>query len=87
MPDLTPQPESSLKPATTPPAGALATVSGEGFVPGEVVAVAVIVAHTEAASDGTARSLVTADMRASSPTHEVILLDRVSGTLTVKDRQ
>ena len=80
---LAPQPESPPKSATTMPVEALPTVSGEGFLPGEDVAVAIIVAHTDAATDGTARSLVTGGMQASSPTREVILLGRVSGTLTV----
>lgn len=80
---LAPEHTSPSKPATTTPVEALPTVSGKGFLPGEDVAVAIIVAHTEAATDGTARSPATGDMQSSSPTREVILLGRVSGTLTV----
>ncbi|WP_230846743.1 hypothetical protein [Propionibacterium freudenreichii] len=65
------------------PAAELVTLRGEGFVPGEDVAVAVVIAHGDAAPDGTMRALLTAEQAASSPTREVILLGRVSGTLTV----
>jgi hypothetical protein len=47
------------------------------------VAIAVVIAHGDAAPDGTMRGLLTADQLAASPTHEVILLGRVSGTLTI----
>ena len=80
---LAPEHTSPSKPATTTPVEALPTVSGNGFLPGEDVAVAVIVAHTDAAPDGTARACVTADMRALSSTSEFILVGRVSGTLTL----
>ena len=59
------------------------TLHGEGFVPGEDVAVAIVIAHGDAAPDGTMRALLTAEQAASSPTREVILLGRVSGTLTI----
>ena len=52
-------------------------------MPGEDVAVAVVIAHAEAAPDSTARILLTPDQLAGSPTREVILLGRVSGTTTV----
>lgn len=61
----------------------LVTLHGEGFVPGEDVAVAVVIAHGDAAPDGTMRALLTAEQAASSPTREAILLGRVSGTLTI----
>ncbi|WP_282856870.1 hypothetical protein [Pseudoclavibacter helvolus] len=61
----------------------LVTVHGEGFVPGEDVAVAVVIAHGGAAPDGTMRALLTTEQAVSSPTREVILLGRVSGTLTI----
>lgn len=61
----------------------LVTLRGEGFVPGEDVAVAVVIAHGDAAPDGTMRGLLTAEQVAASPTREVILLGRVSGTLTI----
>lgn len=61
----------------------LVVMRGEGFVPGEDVAVAVVIAHGDAAPDGTMRALVTAEQAGASPTREVILLGRVSGTLTI----
>lgn len=77
-PDPEPEPD-----AQAPAAPALLGLHGGGFVPGEDVAVAVVVAHAEAAPDGTARVLLTPDQLAGSPTREVILLGRVSGTTTV----
>lgn len=74
----TPEPEP-----TPPPGPALAVLHGEGFVSGEDVAVAVIVAHSDAGPDGSARGLLTRELLAASPTREVILFGRISGTLTV----
>ncbi|WP_298865209.1 hypothetical protein [uncultured Microbacterium sp.] len=54
-----------------------------GFVPGEKVAVAVIVRHTEAGLDGATRAQIEPSLLDLSPTHEVILLGRVSGTWVV----
>lgn len=71
---------SPLLPAARP---VLHQVAGSGFVPGEDVAVAIIHAHSDAAQDGTARALLTAQQAAAAVTGEVILLGRVSGTLTV----
>lgn len=75
--------QASLPEPTAQAVRALVTVDGGGFVPGEDVAVAVVVAHSEAGPDGTARGLLTPDLLAASPTGEVILLGRVSGALTV----
>ncbi len=61
----------------------LVALHGDGFVPGEDVAVAVVIAHGDAASDGTVRGLLTPEQVAGSPTREVILLGRVSGALTI----
>lgn len=83
---ITPARRPHAAPQSEPPrraALALVTVRGGGFVPGEDVAVAVVVAHSDAAPDGTARGLLTPDLLAASPTGEVILLGRVSGALTV----
>jgi len=65
------------------PAPELVALRGEGFVPGEDVAIAVVIAHSDAAPDGSMRGLLTADQLAMSPTREVVLLGRVSGTLTI----
>lgn len=81
-----PEPEDERQEAT---AGAsLVEVAGEGFVPGEDVAVAVIVAHTDATPTGEARALLeTAQLDAvrlvSTGTGEVVLLGRISGTQVI----
>ncbi|TDO87881.1 hypothetical protein C8D81_2951 [Enemella evansiae] len=64
----------------------LVEVTGDGFVPGEDIAVAVIVSHTAAAGTGAARALLDQrqlDSLAESP-HEVVLYGRVSGTTVVR---
>jgi hypothetical protein len=75
-PDPEPEPPA-------PPVPGLLALHGEGFVPGEDVAVAVVIAHADAAGDGTGRGLLTREQLAGSPTREVILLGRVSGAVTV----
>ena len=61
----------------------LAEVTAEGFVPGEDVAVATIVSHTDAAGIGEARTLIDLD-ELPDGTHEVILFGRISGTFAVR---
>ena len=61
----------------------LAEVTAEGFVPGEDVAVATIVSHTDATGTGEARALIDLDDLPDG-THEVILFGRISGTLAVR---
>jgi len=82
----TPAP-APLPPAPTPAAALaapeLVELHAEGFIPGEDVAVAIVVGHSDATNEGTMRALLTAEQVAESPTREVILLGRVSGTLTV----
>lgn len=73
-------PEPPGRPAAPAP---LPVLYGDGFVPGEDVAIAVVIAHGDAAPDGTMRGLIEAAQLAASPTREVILLGRVSGTLTI----
>lgn len=69
--------------AVTTRAPRLMQVEGDGFVPGEDVAVAIIYAHSDASPDGTARALLTAEQAATAVTGEVILLGRVSGALAI----
>lgn len=82
-----PKPWETPPASTAPPLPAahpvLHQVAGSGFVPGEEVAVAIIHAHTDASGDGVARALLTAEQAAAAVTGEVILLGRVSGTLTI----
>ena len=61
----------------------LAEVTAEGFVPGEDVAVATIVSHTDATGTGEARTLIDLDDLPDG-THEVILFGRISGTLALR---
>jgi hypothetical protein len=78
--DTEPPPEEAQ---AAQPAAELVMLHGDGFVPGEDVAVAIILAHADAAGDGTVRGLLTPAQLADSPTREVILYGRVSGTLTI----
>ena len=71
----------------TPRALRLMEVDGESFVPGEDVAVAVIVSHTDAAGTGTARALVDLDDLPTGATGEVILFGRISGTTAIRRLQ
>lgn len=73
--------------AAAPRAPRLMEVEGEGFVPGEDVAVAVIVSHTDAAGTGTARALVDLDDLPPGATGEVILFGRISGTTAIRRLQ
>lgn len=82
------EPASGRGKHTTKPRGpAMAEVTGNGFVPGEDVAVAVIVSHTDATGTGEARTLLDLDRLRPvlrDGTGEVVLLGRVSGTLHVR---
>ncbi len=62
----------------------LAEVTAEGFVPGEDVAVATIVSHTDATGTGDARALIDLDTLPDTAGQEVILLGRISGTFAVR---
>lgn len=65
----------------------LVEVTGEGFVPGEDVAAAIIVSHTDATSTGHARTLLDRGrLRSllSGGGGEVMLFGRISGTIHVR---
>ena len=62
----------------------LAEVTAHGFVPGEDVAVATIISHTDATGTGEARSLIDLDDLPDASTPEVILFGRISGALAVR---
>lgn len=68
---------------TTPPPASLLEFAGGGFVPGEDVALALILRHSSAGGDGTVRALLD---RGEKPgiSGEVILLGRISGTTSVQ---
>lgn len=59
-------------------------VTADGFVPGEDVAVAVIVSDTDATGTGDARALIDLDTLPDAAGQEVILLGRISGTFAVR---
>lgn len=61
----------------------LVQFAGSGMVPGEDVAVAIIIAHTETGPDGIARALIDSRYLDHAPTGEVILLGRISATVCV----
>lgn len=63
------------------------TVTGDGFVPGEEAAVAVVTGHTDAAHTGTARALIDpagVSVDQAGGVVEVILVGRVSGTTIIR---
>lgn len=76
-------PSTVAAPSAAPPPVVVHQLAGGGFVPGEDVAVAIIHAHSDAGSDGTARTLLTPEQLAMSPTGEIILFGRISGTLVI----
>lgn len=55
----------------------------DGFLPGEEVAVAIIVRHTKAAADGSARALLEPGICRASTAGEVVLVGRISGTCII----
>ncbi|AZT95516.1 MAG: hypothetical protein ACTIBG_04660 [Brevibacterium aurantiacum] len=76
-------PESAPKRRKEKPAPpALVEVTGDGFVPGEDVACCLIVSHTDATGDGTARALL--DPAQVTGAGEVMLLGRISGTVVTR---
>lgn len=79
--DPKPEPE---EPAPLP---VFHTVEGDGFVPGEDVAVAVVTGHTDATGTGTARALIDpARLGPDAPggVVEVLLVGRISGTTIIR---
>lgn len=82
-----PQPRSPFAPPhDTPTAVALPSLlefAADGFVPGEDVALALVLRHSSAGSTGAARAILN---RGEKPvvTGEVILLGRISGTASVQ---
>lgn len=67
-------------PLVTPPRVVLGE---EGFIPGEEVAVAIIVRHTKASTDGSARALLEPGICRVSADGEVVLVGRISGTCVI----
>lgn len=85
IPPLRPRPLPALTPIASSPvpvATELLEVTGAGFVPGEDVAVAIVVATADASGTGRVRALI--DTRQPSDAGEVILFGRISGTILVQ---
>ena len=61
----------------------LVQLAGSGFIPGEGVAVAIIVAYADTAPDGICRATFDPRQFAGTPTNEAILLGSISGTITL----
>lgn len=82
---LTPSPTNSAAPdePLMQARPELVEFTADGFVPGEDVAIALVLRHTSAAGNGTARALLDRAEQATV-TGELILLGRVSGTTTVR---
>ena len=79
-----PEPEPEPKAPTEP---VFHTVEGDGFVPGEDVAVAVVTGHTDVARTGTARARIDpagVSVDQAGGVIEVILFGRVSGTTIIR---
>lgn len=55
----------------------------EGFLPGEDVAVAIIVRHTKASTDGAARAMLEPGLCRVSAGGEIVLVGRISGTCVI----
>lgn len=79
-----PEPAPKVESQEKPSAGVeLVEVTGDGFVPGEDVAVAIIVSYTDATPTGVARVLLDAAQLDAWATAEVVLLGWVSGTQVI----
>ena len=90
---ITARPRRTPEPAPAPAvkkhaaAPVFHTITGDGFVPGEDVAVAVITGHTDATGTGTARALIDPahlDADTTGRGIEVLLFGRISGTAIIR---
>lgn len=84
-PDTSPEPESVKRPSRRRRgADPIEVDGGDGFISGEDIAVALIVAHTDANPDGQARTLLDPQVVAAAKAVEVVLVGRISGTIAVR---
>lgn len=80
-------PHPKPEPEEPAPRPAFHAVEGDGFVPGEDVAVAVVTRHTDASGTGTARALIDPGRlgpAAAGGIVEVLLFGRISGTTIIR---
>ena len=85
QPEPEPQPKPEVEKPTPRPV--FLTVEGDGFVPGEDVAVAVVTGHTDASGTGAARALIDPTQVSSDAAGgvvEVLLFGGVSGTTIIR---
>ena len=81
-----PEPAPAAETTPTPGLPVFHQIEGDGFVPGEDVAVAIITGHTDAAHTGTARALIDPANPIPDQTAgrvEVLLLGRISGATVI----
>lgn len=86
-PQPKPESESESDSESPTPTPVFFTVEGDGFVPGEDVAVAIITGHTDAARTGAARALIDPAQLApdaAAGVAEVLLFGRISGTTIIR---
>lgn len=84
-PESDPAPEAVRKPGRRRRgADPIEVDGGDGFIAGEDIAIALIVAHTDATPDGRARALLDPQVVAAAKAGEVVLVGRVSGTIAVR---
>ena len=81
IPDETSEAEPAADTAARRRVPVLFEASGEGFIPGEDVALAVIIRHSSTNGDGHVRHVV--EDRELAPGGEVLLFGRISGTTHV----
>lgn len=81
-PELEPGPAKPAKKCR--PADPVLVEAGDGFIPGEDVAVALVTGHTDASQHGTVRALLDPKLIAGAGATEVILVGRVSGTVAIR---
>lgn len=82
-----PEPEPAVEAKATPGLPVFHQIEGDGFVPGEDVAVAIITGHTDAAHTGAARALIDPTNLIPDQTTgrvEVVLFGRISGTTVIR---
>lgn len=82
---ITPVTPPSPAPPAPPsaPRPVLLELVADGFIPGEDVAIALVLRHASAAGDGTARAVL--DRAEQAPVAgEVVLLGRISGTTSIQ---
>lgn len=82
-PEAQPVQQVSQSAVPVPAVPRLVQFAGSGMVPGEDVAVAIVIAHTETGPDGIARALIDSRYLDHAPTGEVILLGRISATVCI----